>query len=428
MNVRRDQRARRLGVARHPLPEHARDLERVLVVEAGLAVQRARAASPRGPSRRRRARRGPATGQPERAPAGGQELERRRRPARRSRAPCSAPRSSARGRPGASTSLSSATTRRSSSTSIPPACSSSSRRRRASRAASSSRPSSSPSASQSMPVRTVPAEPHSYIRRFRSSSLTARISGATLRGRRTANWEEQHVRKHFTPGVALGVIAIVLAMSGSAVAGSLITSAKIKDGTIQNKDIKKGTIALDRTHPGRADGDQARRASRARPARPARRAPPARRVPPARRAPPARPSRPRPAPTPTAGNWGVINRNTEGSPAAYLRSGPLKPPLGKGALNLTVKDGTEKVAFGNEIDTFAGGLFANVNAGRLPRLHDGREQRQGRRQHAEHHVRGRPERRRQVAATTRRSSSCRRTPPPTSGAATSTPPRPASGA
>ena len=57
------------------------------------------------------------------------------------------------------------------------------------------------------------------------------------------------MRKHFTPGVALGVIAIVLAMSGSAVAGSLITSAKIKDGTIQNKDIKKGTIALNRLTP-----------------------------------------------------------------------------------------------------------------------------------------------------------------------------------
>ena len=57
------------------------------------------------------------------------------------------------------------------------------------------------------------------------------------------------MRKHFTPGVALGVIAIVLATCGSAVAGSLITSAKIKDGTIQNKDIKKGTIALDRMTP-----------------------------------------------------------------------------------------------------------------------------------------------------------------------------------
>ena len=58
------------------------------------------------------------------------------------------------------------------------------------------------------------------------------------------------MRKHLTPGVALGVIAIVFAMTGSAVAGSLITSAKIKDGTIQNKDIKKGTISLNRLTKG----------------------------------------------------------------------------------------------------------------------------------------------------------------------------------
>jgi len=48
----------------------------------------------------------------------------------------------------------------------------------------------------------------------------------------------------------LGAIAIVLAMSGSAVATSLITSAKIKDGTIQNKDIKKGTIQAGRLTKG----------------------------------------------------------------------------------------------------------------------------------------------------------------------------------
>jgi hypothetical protein len=144
-------------------------------------------------------------------------------------------------------------------------------------------------------------------------------------------------------------------MSGSAVAGSLITSSKIKDGTIQSKDIKKGTISLNRLTPSAqkaikraatpgtagktgatgatgAAGTDGRTTVQA-----------------------------SPGVAPTAGNWGVINRNTEGSPAAYLRSGPLTPPVGKGSLNLTVKDGTEKVAFGNEVDTVAGGQFANVN-------------------------------------------------------------------
>jgi len=54
------------------------------------------------------------------------------------------------------------------------------------------------------------------------------------------------MRKRISPGVILGVVAVVLSVTGSAAAGSLITSAKIKDGTIQGRDIRKGTIAADR--------------------------------------------------------------------------------------------------------------------------------------------------------------------------------------
>ena len=61
----------------------------------------------------------------------------------------------------------------------------------------------------------------------------------------------------------------------------------------------------------------------------------------------------------SSGNWGIVNRNTDGSPISDLRSGPFVPPLGKGALNLTVKDGSEKVAFGNEMD-FAGDLVKDL--------------------------------------------------------------------
>ncbi len=52
--------------------------------------------------------------------------------------------------------------------------------------------------------------------------------------------------ERISPGVILGVVAIVLGVTGSAAAGSLITSAKIKDGTIQGRDIRKGTIAADK--------------------------------------------------------------------------------------------------------------------------------------------------------------------------------------
>jgi hypothetical protein len=54
------------------------------------------------------------------------------------------------------------------------------------------------------------------------------------------------MRKRLSPGVILGVFAVVIACTGSATAGSLITSGKIKDGTITSKDIKKGTLTSDR--------------------------------------------------------------------------------------------------------------------------------------------------------------------------------------
>ena len=66
-----------------------------------------------------------------------------------------------------------------------------------------------------------------------------------------------------------------------------------------------------------------------------------------------------PAALPSAGNWGVNNRNTQGSPVADLRTGPLDfptedgppvgPPLGHGSLNLSVATG-EKATYSNEVD------------------------------------------------------------------------------
>jgi hypothetical protein len=65
-------------------------------------------------------------------------------------------------------------------------------------------------------------------------------------------------------------------------------------------------------------------------------------------------------------HWGVIYRNTIGSPVAELRDGPYSigaggsvsaPPFGKGSLGIEVADKatslappSEKVAFGNEVD------------------------------------------------------------------------------
>jgi hypothetical protein len=51
--------------------------------------------------------------------------------------------------------------------------------------------------------------------------------------------------RRITPSgsMAVALIALVVAMSGSAVAASLITSKQIKDGTIQTKDISKKAMA-----------------------------------------------------------------------------------------------------------------------------------------------------------------------------------------
>jgi hypothetical protein len=172
------------------------------------------------------------------------------------------------------------------------------------------------------------------------------------------------MRKHLKPGVVLGSIAVVLAMTGSAAAGSLITSAQIKDGTIQNKDIKQGTIALNRLTP--AAQKAVRLAAKPGPAGPAgpagaKGAAGADGAPGTTLQASASPT-PIPTAAPSAGNWGVVNRNTIGSPSTFLRSGPGNPALGDGSLNLTVRDGQEKAAWGNEVDSFAGGLFANVTA------------------------------------------------------------------
>ncbi|TDC71359.1 hypothetical protein E1200_02335 [Actinomadura sp. GC306] len=72
--------------------------------------------------------------------------------------------------------------------------------------------------------------------------------------------------------------------------------------------------------------------------------------------PPAAGADPTPA---TSDKWGVISRNTIGSPSAYLRDGPFgrttdtpsarqQPPYGQGSLQIIVGDGTEKIAYGNE--------------------------------------------------------------------------------
>jgi len=191
--------------------------------------------------------------------------------------------------------------------------------------------------------------------------------------------------------LACALVSLLVA-GGSATAASLITSSDIKNGTIKsedikdgyvkssdikngaikNEDIKKTAITMDRFSkstqnkinkagtPGAAGATGAQG--------------------------PAGPQglkgdkgdKGDAGPTLSSGNWGVQNRNTIGSPSAFLRSGPSTPavgpipaqapPFGTGSLNLvvsgtpTVPDAeNEKAAYGNEVD-FVGDSFQDLTA------------------------------------------------------------------
>ncbi|MEU0039232.1 hypothetical protein [Streptomyces sp. NPDC006333] len=72
-------------------------------------------------------------------------------------------------------------------------------------------------------------------------------------------------------------------------------------------------------------------------------------------------------------HWGVITRNTIGSPVAALRDGPFgsfgvqgsaaRPPHGRGSLGIEVADQSEKVDFGNEVDFFGDPVLGLTKVG-----------------------------------------------------------------
>jgi hypothetical protein len=53
-----------------------------------------------------------------------------------------------------------------------------------------------------------------------------------------------------SPALVISIIALGVALAGTAYAATVITSKEIRNGTIQNVDIKKGTIQSSRLSPG----------------------------------------------------------------------------------------------------------------------------------------------------------------------------------
>ena len=188
----------------------------------------------------------------------------------------------------------------------------------------------------------------------------------------------------------VAVIVMALVGGGSAVAGSLVTSAKIADGTIQNRDIADGTISLSRLSEGTQalirqhakDGVNGRDGANGAGGQDGARGLQGQAGTPGNdgvngvdgkdgvngvdgkdgvNGVDGKDGRDGTDATIASGNWGIIDRNVIGSASAILRSGPGGAPLGTGSLNLSVADGASKIAFGNEAD-FAGLKISSINA------------------------------------------------------------------
>ncbi len=61
-----------------------------------------------------------------------------------------------------------------------------------------------------------------------------------------------------SPGLIVAIVALVVAMSGSAIAASAITGNQIKDGSIGVKDLSKKAVSTLHGARGRADGSAPR--------------------------------------------------------------------------------------------------------------------------------------------------------------------------
>lgn len=164
-----------------------------------------------------------------------------------------------------------------------------------------------------------------------------------------------------SPGVA--VIAtgalFVGAVGGGAVAGTLITSADIKDKTIQTGDLKKNVVKTQKVKNGTlriADLDKKAQDALKKVGPPGPAGPTGPAGGPAGPVGPQGPQGPKGEPgdsSYTAVNWSLIDRNVIGDGDAYLRAGPsmgqIKPPMGDGSLGLHTGNASSKVSFGNQV-------------------------------------------------------------------------------
>jgi hypothetical protein len=152
------------------------------------------------------------------------------------------------------------------------------------------------------------------------------------------------------PTIVLAVVALVIGVSGGAVAAKMITGADVKNGSLTSKDLKKGTIKTDRLKDGAVTSAKIKNGTIA--------------------GKDLSSGAKNSLKTTYAGpNWGIVDRNVQGGGDSYLRAGPTtatpagvtSPPLGIGSLGIRTAGPADKAAFGDQVD-FVGDDFSEVTA------------------------------------------------------------------
>ena len=139
-------------------------------------------------------------------------------------------------------------------------------------------------------------------------------------------------------GIVLGAATILaLSVGGGAVGAAMVTSADIKDETIQTRDMRDEAIGSAKINDGgvRENDLNASVSSKL---------------------------------GYTGAEWSIVDRNTIGNGDAYLRAGPSSanfgppsaPPFGVGSLGLRTGSADDKATFGNQTD-FAGDPLSGIS-------------------------------------------------------------------
>jgi hypothetical protein len=163
--------------------------------------------------------------------------------------------------------------------------------------------------------------------------------------------------------VAGAALLVTLGGVSGAVGAKLITSGDIKNGAVKKADIGRKAVGRSEIRSGVVGfgklGSGVNRAideGKTGPQGPA-----------GPRGPQG-PAGPASSTTYAGPEWSVIDRNTLENGDAYLRAGPsseafgapFAPPLGEGSLGLRTGSGSDKIAFGNQVD-FAGDALSGLN-------------------------------------------------------------------